>query len=304
MTEARDDRGRWIGGGGGAAPAKAPPSEDEKITNAINGALGNVDPSSRAKLEAYLRNRGQAALTDLMKALDRYQSVPTDRLKSALKLDTLSPSDIDALRRAMTAVHQATTLENAKAASSAVADAMKSLGPYRIARSVAAANSAAEAVHQQNIKGLARIIKNEVGLPSEVSAREPVGHTVMNRMARNQTPLVSDVAHSYTKGTVGAPPDIADLAKKLLDGSLPDSTGGATHFYQPKAMPKEGDVTSFKFDKSGGLESVPGVEAQNTHTPIKNYRPSWSIQFPEAHVPSVPQSVGKFYIQPGDGHVF
>lgn len=61
-------------------------------------------------------------------------------------------------------------------------------------------------------------------------------------------------------------------------------TGGATHFYSPKFMPKEGHPTGGR-DVGGGLESVPGV-LENSQ-PVRSYRPGWTTSFTEVHVPGV-----------------
>lgn len=89
-------------------------------------------------------------------------------------------------------------------------------------------------------------------------------------------------------------------AAGILNGSIPDPTGGATHFYTPEIMPKPGDSTS-GVDVEGGLESVPGVARAGK--PIQNYAPSFALTFTPKPMPSIPEKTFKFYRQPGSGHV-
>ncbi len=66
---------------------------------------------------------------------------------------------------------------------------------------------------------------------------------------------------------------IINLASNIQSGGVADNDDGATHFYSPRSMPKEGDPTG-GFDVGAGLEQVPGVE-RPAGIPIRNYRPSW-----------------------------
>lgn len=64
------------------------------------------------------------------------------------------------------------------------------------------------------------------------------------------------------------PPEIKELASKLLRGQITDPTKGATHFFSPISMPKEGESTK-GFDIGGGLQEVPGITK-------RIYFPSWT----------------------------
>ena len=66
-------------------------------------------------------------------------------------------------------------------------------------------------------------------------------------------------------------------------------------FERPARRHKEGQVTGGR-DVRGGLESVPGVEEGGI--PVRNYRPSWSLKYPEMHAPNVPPSKFKFFRAP------
>ncbi len=151
----------------------------------------------------------------------------------------------------------------------------------------------------KNETDLAKLIVTESGGLSRVT-QTAVGWTVRNRMIRNGTAQVDHAWHGYQHGK--APTAAAILiAKGILDGTIPDPTDGATHFYTPKIMPKEGEDTT-GVDVSGGLESVPGV-VDDDGKAVKNYRPGFASTFTEKTVPGVPPAIFKFYQQPGNGHV-
>ena len=160
--------------------------------------------------------------------------------------------------------------------------------------------SVAEALAQDNVHRLARIITSEAG-GTTLPAMQAVGWTVINRMQRNHTGTVRDVEKGYAHGTEehSIP---TQVAQDILDRRVPDPTKGATHFYTPDSMPKEGDPTDHK-DVGGGLESVPDVTRDNQ--PIKSYAPSWAAdgRFAAVPVPSVPEHLFKFYRPIGNGRV-
>ena len=56
----------------------------------------------------------------------------------------------------------------------------------------------------------------------------------------------------------------------MLEGRIPDNTDGATHFFSPISMPKEGESTK-GFDVGGGLHRVSGLTK-------RVYFPSWTEQ--------------------------
>ena len=145
-----------------------------------------------------------------------------------------------------------------------------------------------------NIHTLARILQSEasVGNASEQTA---VGWTALNRMMRNRTERVSDIAGAYS---TRQPPTAVtlELAKSVLKGNISDPTDGATHFYSPRRMPKEGQATA-GFDVGGGLELVPPLKE-------KNYRPSWAASFLPVIVSGTRPHVYKFHKATGTGPVF
>ena len=84
-------------------------------------------------------------------------------------------------------------------------------------------------------------------------------------MERNDTDNVSDVWSAYSHNQTPTS-KILELARDLLSGQIIDNTGGATHFYSPKSMPRVGDSTNGR-DVRGGLEQREcktggGIESQ------------------------------------------
>ena len=105
------------------------------------------------------------------------------------------------------------------------------------------------------------------GSQDDQVATEAIGHTILNRMRRNGTALVADVARAYARPTPPAEATVA-LAGRLLDGTSVDPTGGATHLYSPQRMSKEGQNVSG--DVAGGVESVRGVTGKRGKTPVRS----------------------------------
>lgn len=152
-----------------------------------------------------------------------------------------------------------------------------------------------------NIRDLAAVVVSEAGdarLPEH--ARIAVGAVVMNRMSRNTTNYVRVVWGQFGHKAIPKAEHLK-LAMRLLSGSIPDPTFGATHFYSPSAMPRDGDNPGNR-DISGGLESVPGVIDQRNE-PVLNYRPGFAKDFDEVFVPGVPTASFKFFRAPGHGPV-
>jgi len=147
----------------------------------------------------------------------------------------------------------------------------------------------------ENIEELASIVQTEAGSLT-YPAKLAVAYVVVNRMRRRGSVAVKDVERGFA--SFARPSDESRRAARgALAGDVPDPTHGATHFYTPAAMPKEGQFTRGR-DVGGGLESVQGVTEYNTEIPVRNYRPSWSVKYPEIKVPSVPQSQFKFFRAP------
>ncbi len=88
-----------------------------------------------------------------------------------------------------------------------------------------------------------------------------------------------------------------------MDGTSPDPTGGATHFYSPQSMPKEGEPVPKGADIKGGLESVPGVVGDDLQTPVRNYRPGWTSRFQPSKPAGIPPAIAKFYTDQDLGRV-
>jgi hypothetical protein len=142
-----------------------------------------------------------------------------------------------------------------------------------------------------NIALLAKIIMSEASI-GNAAERTAVGSTVINRMTRNKTDAAGDVSKGYATSQ-NPTNEITQLAKGLLDGSVKDNTGGATHFYSPRSMPKVGGNTA-GVDIRGGTENVTGTQT---------YMPSWVTQFDYVQVDGVREAYYKFYRANGAGPV-
>ena len=147
-----------------------------------------------------------------------------------------------------------------------------------------------------NVWALSKIITSEAGYYIATEAeRRAVAYTVLNRMDRNGTNDVTDVWDAYAYSEDPTSESLA-LAEDVLTCSVPDNSKGATHFYSPVSMPKEGESTD-GYSVGGGLEWTPGLED-------RNYRPSWAVEFPRGYVPGAAPKRFKFYRQPGNGTVW
>jgi hypothetical protein len=115
-------------------------------------------------------------------------------------------------------------------------------------------------------------------------------------MIRNGTDKVKGVWDGYAHNSKYSPTRaIIELARGILNGTVSDNTQGATHFYSPVSMPKQGQPTK-GYDVGGGLEHMPGL-------PTKNYRPSWANEYKRTFVEGVNSKYFKYYRESGDGYV-
>lgn len=98
------------------------------------------------------------------------------------------------------------------------------------------------------------------------------------------------------------------VAIGLLDGSITDNTGSATHYYTPTIMARAGDEVAadgtagyrryHSLDVGGGLEQVSGLDYQT-------YRPAYTVTTNFTYVPitGVNESNFKFFVKAGTGSV-
>jgi outer membrane lipoprotein-sorting protein len=144
-----------------------------------------------------------------------------------------------------------------------------------------------------NREQLAILLMSEASI-GNYAEKIAVGNTVLNRMYRNNTTKVADVWRAYGRNQTPTS-EMTDLAGDILSGNILDNTGGATHYYSPRSMPKKGRST-VGFDVGGGLEHVEGLS-------FKNYRPTFANSFKYVNIPDVREGYYKFYIAPGTGKV-
>lgn len=99
----------------------------------------------------------------------------------------------------------------------------------------------------------------------------------------------NNYAHNHPATTISR-----RIAESLLSGQARDISQGATLFYSPLSMPKEGDTNLHGFDIGSGLESVDGVR-DRSGKPIRNYVPGWAQDGRRVRVFNVPEKEFKFY---------
>ena len=148
---------------------------------------------------------------------------------------------------------------------------------------------------KKNIRDLATVIETEAG-GNGPEAKAAVGAVVINRMRRNRT---SDVQGVWDRFAHHMPPsrESFGIAETLLNHPETDPAHGATHFYSPTSMTKEGNLPN---GHGRTLESVPGV-TNRQNVPVRNYRPHYADVFPEQTIPGIPPKMFKFYRDPGNG---
>lgn len=138
---------------------------------------------------------------------------------------------------------------------------------------------------QQNVRDLAALITSEASVGNAIE-RVCVGFTVLNRLAKGSLNSVRQIWSAYAHNQVPTAA-ISALAQQLLLGQRTDLTGGATHFYSPVSMPKEGQSTA-GYDVASGLEMVPPLQA-------RNYAPSWAKTMEYVDVEGVRPAYFKFF---------
>lgn len=154
---------------------------------------------------------------------------------------------------------------------------------------------------EANVIDLANVIMSEAGGQTLVSMIA-VGFAVHNRMARNHKSRVREVWGAFSHVNLHPKETEIRIAREILSGRASDPTRGATHFYTPDRMPREGAAVG-RADIRGGLESIPGVIDPNTNQPYRNYKPGWAIESERVDVPGVLPSKFRFYKIPGIGPV-
>ena len=148
----------------------------------------------------------------------------------------------------------------------------------------------------ENINDLARIMTSEAGGVSE-TAQAVVGWTVVNRMKQRHLTQVSQVwSHGNYAHSHYPTPTSLRLARSILDGTAIDISQGATHFYSPISMPKEGETPSHRIDVRGGLESVAGMTKNGR--PVRTYRPEWAKRYSAIRIFGIQDKDFKFYKLP------
>ena len=314
QNEARDERGRWTSGGSGASVNATPSS----LINGVTSALSGQRVSTHDRLDAQVRAFDQKFLSDLGAALPAGKADGIGVLADTLNQVSINPKgDFDRANPEMIASLRAIAVglqagKGTTASDVTVTKLRDILNRPEKADQLGQAMQDVEKVKQDNIKELSRVLENEAGSRTDQPVMEAVGHTVLNRMQRNETNLVTDVTGQYTHGKTAASPVARNLAIKLLNRELQDNTGGATQFYQPYAMAHPYPVPQ---DEKGqyqtgsppkGYEYVPGVTVKNAKgadVPAFSVRPDWADGMRQVQVKGISDSLAKFFIAPGSRHV-
>jgi hypothetical protein len=133
-------------------------------------------------------------------------------------------------------------------------------------------------IDEREVNCLAIVLMSEASIGT-TAERTAVAWTVFNRVSSPRFPnTICEVAFSGAYATNQNPTqDIINLARNLIQNRGTDPTGGATHFFSPISMPKEGEeylcrlpVGRGNMDCNGGLREVPGITK-------RVYFPSWRL---------------------------
>lgn len=243
---------------------------------------------------------GVGLLADALAQLSLYR---------ARKFGQATPKMVELLRGIGDGLRARPDRPERSAAITELRETMRQLG---MAERIAGAVGAIELAKSANIDEMARILENEAGSYKDQPIIEKVGQTVLNRMRRNETADVMDLRRAYAGGQRAAAPATRNLATMLLNGQLPDTTDGATHFYQPYAMdkpvlvPKSKDGRYLTDTPPSGYEYVPEVTMKDRHrddVPSFSRRPNWADGMRQVPMSGTPDSLAKFFVAPGNGHV-
>jgi Cell Wall Hydrolase len=123
---------------------------------------------------------------------------------------------------------------------------------------------------QTNVECLAAVIMSEASLGTQ-EERVAIAWVIFNRVSSPSFPnTICGVALEPRQFATNQNPttEILNLARSLISHPGIDPIGGATYFFSPISMPKEGDPTD-GFDVGGGLHTVPGISG-------RVYFPSWT----------------------------
>jgi len=122
----------------------------------------------------------------------------------------------------------------------------------------------------QDTSCLATVLMSEASIGT-YEERLAVAWTIFNRVDSPNFPnTICEVVNQRGQYATNQEPtqELLDLAASLIANRGVDPTGGASYFFSPISMPKEGDDTS-SYDVGGGLHDVTGIDR-------KVYFPSWS----------------------------
>ena len=109
----------------------------------------------------------------------------------------------------------------------------------------------------EDAKCLATAIMSEASVGSNAE-RVALAWTIFNRVSSPEFPnTICEVVNQPSQYATNQAPtqEVSDLAESLIANPGTDPTGGATYFFSPRSMPKEGDDPT-GYDTGGGLHDV------------------------------------------------
>jgi hypothetical protein len=321
QNECRDERGRWTSGSGCAVYG----SKTLALAEGVKAALSGLPMAAHNRLDVMVASFDRGFLGEIAAAIGSPDAAATASGKAdgaSVLADTLNqvsinrkgsfgqanPSMIAALREVAARLQPG---ESSQTRDAAVSQLQDMFNRHESVDQLGQAMREVEKVKQANIAELARVLQNEAGSYKDQPIMEAVGHTVLNRMQRNGTALVTDVSGQYSIKQKPPAIETRRLATRLINGELTDTTDGATHFYQPSEMahptpvPTDGKGGYQAASPPRGYEYVPGVtvKGQDDKQPAFSVRPDWADGMRQVHVKGIPDSLAKFFIAPGSQHV-
>lgn len=313
-NEARDEKGRWISGDASGMDR----NQASTVLDGVRSALSGLPLATHDGLDSIVSCFDNRLREEIAAALPAGKADGTGVLADTLnqillnprgRFGRASPGTVLELRGIAIGLQPG---QSPAVRSFAIGQLQDLLSRRDPAGMLGPAMREVEQIKLANIQELGRILENEAGSTKDQPIMEHVGHTVLNRMLRNETNMVTDVSGRYAHGRTSAHIETRGLAIQLLNGQLPDTTGGATHFYQPYAMkhstpvPTDSQGRELIEKPPNGYESVSGVTipgADDRKRSAFSVRPDWAQGMHQVSLPGIPDSLAKFFVAPGVGHV-
>ena len=295
--QGRQDHG-WFGDG------TCPKCDNQDIEYMAYGAVGTLARSLSRPYESWLTGGGMKTLLTLVPAWAKDATLSPDAFSKKYFGDlgsTIAVGFAQAIAQKLIAAPTGAKGDATRQqAALELANLVTQLRPEGLSKALAPGLKSAVSADvppeytEQNVQDLARIIQAEAGGQPD-PAPTAVGFTVLNRMRQNKLSSVQNIKKGYATTTAEPSEKFIVVAGEILGGAITDPTNGATHFYTPQIMPKEGATPSERagVDIAGGLESVPGVTDHGK--PVRNFRPHYATVYPQIKISGIADDTFKFY---------